>query len=323
MGYFYGPVPSRRLGFSLGVDLIPTGKICSFDCIYCQVGKTTRKTIRRFSYVKLDNFNRELKEIIDKHPKIEYITIAGSGEPTLHKSLDKIILNIKKITQNKIPVCVITNSSLLYRKDVRKELGQADLIIPSLDAVFQKVFARINHPHKKINLEKIIEGIIKLRREFKGEIWLEIMLVGGVNDTLKEAKKLKEIIEKVSPDKVQLNIPVRPPVSMLTLPSFERVKEIKRIIGGNVEILSRVSSDKQVRLVKEVDKEILKYLKRRPATFKDLTSSLGISSKGTRGVLDILLKEKKIKEVMFHGSKYFKAGNYTLTGLWQRSRNQK
>lgn len=304
MGYFYGPVPSRRLGFSLGVDLIPK-KACSFDCVYCQAGKTTRKTIRRFSYVNLDKFNRELKELIAKHPKIEYITIAGSGEPTLHKSLDKIISNIKKITQNKMPVCVITNSSLLYRKDVRKELTRADLIIPSLDAATQDIFVKVNQPHNKINLEKIIKGIIELRREFKGRIWLEIMLVGGVNDTLKEAGKLKEIIEKIRPDKVQLNIPVRPQAVMPALPSRKRVNEIKRIIGGNVEVVSGRLLTKQKRLFEKNDTGILKYLKRRPATLEDLTSSLGISSQEIRCVLDTFLKERKIKEVIFHGSKYF------------------
>ncbi|MCF7907906.1 MAG: radical SAM protein [Candidatus Omnitrophica bacterium] len=239
MTYFYGPVFSRRLGFSLGVDLFPR-KTCSFDCIYCQLGRNTKKVTRRISCVELAKLKQELKTIIKKKLRIDFITISGSGEPTLHKDLNKIIKVIKTTTNNKYSVCVITNSSLLYRKDVRKELRAADVIIPSLDAASAKVFHKINKPYKGADLNKLSQGIVKLSQEFKGQIWLEVMLVKGINDNLSEIKKLKKIIEKISPSRVQLNLPVRPAAVKVNLPSAKKLVQIRKIIGFDAEVVSDV-----------------------------------------------------------------------------------
>jgi wyosine [tRNA(Phe)-imidazoG37] synthetase (radical SAM superfamily) len=304
MDYFYGPVPSRRLGFSLGVDLTPK-KICTFDCLYCQLGRTTKKTIRRFVHVNLKKFKEELKRIVKRTPKIDYITISGSGEPTLHKNLDKIISIIKNITANKYSVCVITNSSLMYRDDVRKELMNADLIIPSLDAAAPQTFYRIDKPHRNVSLEKIIEGLIKLRKEFKGKIWLEIMLVGSLNDTLREARKFKKIIQRINPDKIQLNIPVRPPGVKIALPGIKQVKDIKKIIGAKAEIVSFVPKKKQERVSKNIKKEILNFLKRRPANLEDLEKSLGLDARDISGYLRELLDKGTIRERTYKGKNYF------------------
>lgn len=240
MNYFYGPVPSRRLGFSLGVDLL-NEKICSFDCIYCQVGRTVKKTIRRGSFINFEEFKKELEAIVLRECKIDYITFSGSGETTLHKGLDKIISAVKNITANKYPVCVITNSSLLYRKDVRDELRGADLVIPSLDAAKEDVFRKINRPYKNITFSKILKGIVSFRKEFKGAIWLEIMLIKGVNDSISDARNFRKIIEKINPDKVQLNLPVRPAPVKLELTALDKLEKIKKIIGFDAEILSSSS----------------------------------------------------------------------------------
>lgn len=237
MSYFYGPVYSRRLGFSLGVDLFPE-KTCSFDCVYCQLGPGKKKLIRRVSGVNIPELKQELKAIVSKKPRIDFITISGSGEPTLHKNLDKIIKAIKAVSRGKYPLCVITNSSLLYRNKVREELKPADVIIPSLDAITLKTFRNINKPHVGINPKKLLGGLIKLRREFKGKIWLEVMLVKGVNDSLSEAKKFREIIKRINPDKLQLNLPVRPSARGAKLPSPKRLKQIGKIIGSKVEVVS-------------------------------------------------------------------------------------
>jgi len=236
--YLYGPVRSRRLGFSLGVDLFPK-KICSFDCLYCQLGKTQKTTLKRFHCVDLPRLLKGLKKAVKKAPKINYITLSGSGEPTLHKNLDKIISAIKKSTGRRYPVCMITNSSLLHRKGVRQELKAADLIIPSLDAASAKNFYKINRPHRKVSFKKIIDGLMALRKEFKGQIWLEIMVMAGINDTIKEAKKFRQIIGKIKPDKVQLNLPVRPAGQKIKLPSSKRIDLIKKIINFNAEVVSR------------------------------------------------------------------------------------
>ncbi|MFH1504057.1 MAG: radical SAM protein [Candidatus Omnitrophota bacterium] len=236
MSYFYGPVPSRRLGKSLGVDLFAV-KTCSFDCLYCQLGKNPEKTIKRISRLNLNQLGKELKLVVKNKPQIDYVTISGSGEPTLYKGLDKIIAVIKRITKNKYPLCVITNSSLLYRRSVRQELKGADLIIPSLDAADAKTFRKINKPCKEVNFKKIITGLVELRKEFKGKIWLEIMLLKGLNDSLTEARKFKEIIKKIKPDKIQLNLPARPGTEKVFAPSAKRLKEIKNILSKETELV--------------------------------------------------------------------------------------
>jgi len=305
MRYFYGPVPSRRLGFSLGVDLLPR-KICSFNCLYCQLGQTKKKTARRFSYIKFSKLKKDLKTIIKKHPKIDYITISGSGEPTLHKDLDKIIIAIKKTTQNKYPVAVITNSSLLYRKRVREELKKADLIVPSLDAATAKTFSKINRPFKGIILNKVISGLIQLRKEFKGKIWLEIMLVAGINDSKKEAKKFKEIIDKINPDQVQINLPVRPAAVKISIPSQERINDIKKILGKKLKVVAKFSlKQRKKKIGGGLKRDILNFLKVRPASLEDLTISLGINSNQMIKQLYLLIEQGLIKETWVRKTKYF------------------
>ena len=303
--YFYGPVPSRRLGFSLGVDLFPK-KTCSFDCIYCQLGLSSKKTVKRFSFLKLSKFKKDLKEIISKNPKINYITISGSGEPTLHKGLDKIIATIKKITQNKYPVAVITNSSLLHRGEVRDELKEADLIVPSLDAATAKTFSKINRPLKGITLKKIVSGLIRLRKEFKGKIWLEIMLIAGINDSKREIEKFKEIIDKINPDKIQLNLPIRPAGVKISLPSRSKIERIKKALGKRSKVVVKFSLKKRgSKAYGNLKRDIFNFLKVRPATLDDLTRSLNANSNEIAKQLFLLLDQKKIKKSRLRGIKYF------------------
>lgn len=305
MGYFYGPVPSRRLGISLGVDLIPL-KTCSFDCLYCQLGRGAGKTAKRRTYIDLRSFQKELKVILKKSKKIDYITISGSGEPTLHKGLDKIIKAIKKISKNKYPVCVITNSSLLYRKKVRQELKEVDLIVPSLDAATPSVFQKINRPCKGITFEKIVKGLITLRKEYKGRIWLEIMLIGGINDTLSQAEKFKKIIGKIKPDKIQLNTPVRPAGVKISLPGPKRLKKIQNILSAGTEVITSFSSKKKLpKDLKGLEKKILRYLEVRPATVRDFSGSLGLNSNVIIKSLNSLLDRKRIKKRFHKGKMYF------------------
>ncbi|MBU1122582.1 MAG: radical SAM protein [Candidatus Omnitrophica bacterium] len=308
MSYFYGPVLSRRLGFSLGVDLIPK-KVCSFDCLYCQVGVTTTMTARRFFKVDLVVFKKELKDILRKQPKIDYITFSGSGEPTLHKDLDKLIRIVKKITKNRYPICVITNSSLLYRKDVRKELKEADLIVPSLDAAGAKTFHEINRPAKGITFKKIVEGLIALRKEFKGQIWLEIMILANINDSIKEAKEFKRIVDKVNPDKIQLNLPVRPAPIKLKLSSKEKIDKIKEIIDSNIEVAESSLNKEQKKCLVNAQDKIMEYLRRRPATLDDLVGSLGLDVKEVNICVNNFIKENKIKEKVVNKKCYYIGNN--------------
>jgi len=239
MNNIYGPVKSRRLGASLGVNVTPY-KYCSFDCIYCQLKHTTKFTLERKEYIKAESIISEVAQFFKAHPeqKIDYITISGSGEPLLNSKVEIIIDGIKKLTN--APLALITNSALLYDKDIRHDILKADLILPSLDAVTQDVFDKIDRPvaSPRINIENIINGLIELRREFKGKIWLEIMLVKGINDGVEYASKFKEVINRINPDKIQLNIPSRIPCeAWVKIPTLRRIKKIQSILGRNCELI--------------------------------------------------------------------------------------
>ena len=239
MKYIYGPLKSRRIGFSLGLSLTPY-KICSFDCVYCQLGKTTVKTKARKDYVKSVEIIEELKSWLTHNPEeakaLNYITLSGSGEPTLNTNLEQLIQGIKKLTA--VPVAVITNASLLADSEVRGELLKADLIVPSLDAVNPKAFQAIDRPHAEIDLQKIIEGLVNLRKEFRGKIWLEVMLVKGINDDLRHIKKLNDAIEAINPDKIQLNSPVRTTAEAnIFAVDKAKLRKIKEILGDKAEII--------------------------------------------------------------------------------------
>ncbi len=239
MRYIYGPVNSRRLGLSLGISLTPY-KVCSFDCLYCQLGRTTQKTNQREVYLKTEEILEELqtwlKHNASEAEKLNYLTFSGSGEPTLNIKIGELIAEIKKITA--IPVAVITNASLLSEPQVRQAVSQANLIVPSLDAASPEMLAKINRPHQEIKIDNIINGLISLRKEFKGKLWLEVMLVKGVNDDLRQIKKLKEIVEKINPDKVHLNSPVRTPAgSGILAVEKSKLEKIKEILGERCEII--------------------------------------------------------------------------------------
>lgn len=237
MKYIYGPISSRRLGFSLGVSIV-RHKTCDFDCVYCQLGETTLKTQARLAYIDKEEILSELKLWLKENPQtqLEYITLSGSGEPCLHINLGDIIREIKTITT--IPVAVITNSSLLINPVVRQSMLSADLVVPSLDAASQDVFKRIDRPLEGIRVEDIINALILFRQEFKGRIWLEVMLVAGINDDLRHIKRLKEAVTMINPDKIQLNTPVRHTALKGTVPPNKRkLNKIKEILGPKCEIL--------------------------------------------------------------------------------------
>jgi len=239
MEYIYGPIKSRRLGVSLGISLVPR-KVCSFDCIYCQLGKTTDKTAQRKDYLEIEKILEEIKLWAERNPEeaknLDYMTFSGYGEPTLNINFAQLITGIKELLP--VKVAVITNSTFLNDPLIRRGLLNADLIVPSLDAAEQEIFEKIDAPAAGIKIEDVISGLIALRKEFPGKIWLEIMLIKGVNDSIEQIKKLKQIADKINPDKIQLNSPVRKRqeqnVSSL---SPEKLKEIREIFGDKCEII--------------------------------------------------------------------------------------
>lgn len=274
MKYLYGPVPSRRLGLSLGIDLIPY-KICSFNCIYCECGETTNLTKQRKEFIPVNLIIDELDNYLSTDPELDYITFSGSGEPTLYKHIGKII-NFLKENYSEYDLALLTNSSLLTEKQVRKEIKRVDLIVPSLDSGIVQTFQRINRPHKDIHLNEIIDSLIEFRKKFDGKIYLEVFIIPGINNTTEEFERLNDIIEEIKPDRVQLNTLDRPGTVDWIEPASEAVlKKAAEIIGKRAEIIGRYSSNtKKTSIDRSVKDEIIETIKRRPCTVKDLSNML-------------------------------------------------
>ena len=302
--YIFGPVPSRRLGRSLGIDLVPY-KTCTFDCIYCDLGRTTHKTISRQSYVTLGEIKKELEltlPVLDKKP--DFITLSGSGEPTLNNNIGEIIREVKKITS--IPVAVLTNSSLLSFNEVRKDLSGADVVLPSLDAITPTLFEYINRPHTSLRIEETISGLIQFRKQCRGQIWLEILFCRGVNDGNEEVEKFKGIIEKIQPDRVQLNTPVRPPAEDFAFPlTLGQLEEIRERLGDKAEIISEFGAPLGEEFNSVKDTEILNLIKRRPCTTEDISKALGLRIDEVVKHLDHLTKTGTIRYRMYEHRCYY------------------
>jgi len=302
MEHIFGPVLSRRLGFSLGVDLV-TFKTCSLDCIYCQAGKTTHKTIERKSYVSLESVIPELKDALKQSQKIDYITLSGSGEPTLNLDLGRIITAIKQITD--IPVAVLTNGTLLHLESVRDELMAADLVVPSLDAVSQEIFCEINNPHPHINVSQMISGLKSLREAFSGDIWLEIMLVKGLNDFPEEIKKLKDVISSIEFEKVQLNTTVRPAADKVIEPvTNEELASIKELLGERCEVIAGFRENQHT-IDTNIPEKIISIISRRPLNLSEISDSLGIPKERTTKHVYLLEQQGRIESLTYGSESYY------------------
>jgi wyosine [tRNA(Phe)-imidazoG37] synthetase (radical SAM superfamily) len=306
MKYLFGPVPSRRLGLSLGLDLVPF-KTCSYDCVYCELGRTTYLTIERKPFVPAEKIIKELNAFFaDKdHPAVDFITLGGSGEPTLNTEIGDIIKAAKGL--KKAPVAVLTNASLMWKEEVSQALLGADVILPSLDAVSEEVWQKINRPHPLLKLEKIIQGLKSFRQKYADQIWLEILFVKGINDSLEELERLKEVIKEIAPEKIQLNTVVRPPadsgISALTEPELKRIKDF---FGPKAEIIVSFSRklEREVAFLDLKDR-ILAMLKRRPCTIEDMSNALGVHRNEVIKIADELQKQAQITSYEHSGKKFF------------------
>ena len=272
--YLYGPVPSRRLGLSLGVDIVPL-KVCTLNCVYCQLGRTTQKSVERKDFVATDAVLAELKERLAEGLQADFITISGSGEPTLNAKLGELIDGIRAITD--IPIAIITNGTLLHRQDVRADCAKADVVLPSLDAGDEQGFQKVNRPHKDISIEKLISGLCKFRQEFAGRLWLEVFLVEGLNTDAEQIAKIKAAIALIRPDKVQLNTAVRPAAEPnVRSVNAEKLHAIAAGLGENCEVVADFSPGRHHEHLPSTAESVLSMLKRRPCSLDDICSGLGI-----------------------------------------------
>ncbi|MCK4523381.1 radical SAM protein [candidate division WOR-3 bacterium] len=293
--YLFGPVPSRRLGVSLGIDLIPY-KTCTFDCIYCECGKTTNKTITRKEYIPTKDIIDEIKKYLKENPSPEYITFSGSGEPLLHLGIKKIS-DFLKSTYPHLKTALITNAAMFTDKKIRDSVSDIDLILPSLDSAIENTFQLIDRPVKELSILSIINGLILLRKNYTGKIWLEVFIIKNINDSKDEIKALKKAINLIKPDKVQLNTLDRPGTENDIMPASKTLLEsIKADLDyKETEIISKYKSRKEiVSYRKDVEQAILDTVSRRPCTLDDLSEILGLKVLELNKYIDVLMKEKSI-----------------------------
>ncbi|MCX5811010.1 MAG: radical SAM protein [Proteobacteria bacterium] len=304
MGKFtFGPVPSRRLGFSLGVDIIPR-KICTFDCIYCQIGKTTNQEIKRGSFFDAYEIVEEIINKAKQLSHIDHITFSGSGEPTLNSDIGWMIREIKKNLD--VPVAVITNGSLLNDKEIRDNLSMADVVLPSLDAASEDIFRYINRPHTLIELSTIIEGMKKFRDTYTGNIWLEIMLIKNVNDSIEELGRLKKIVEYLGVEKVQLNTVIRPPTdNTIDGINHAELDRISKYFGYGCEVICNFEKEVKKNVEDNWSEMVLDILKRRPLTLNDIVKITGIPEHRVKSSLSLMEVEGKIKQFHFEDNIFY------------------
>jgi wyosine [tRNA(Phe)-imidazoG37] synthetase (radical SAM superfamily) len=308
ISYIYGPVPSRRLGYSLGIDVV-AHKICSYDCIYCQLGKTTNLTLERKVYVEPAEIIRQVIGAVDRGSRIDYLTFSGSGEPTLNSRIGYIINEIKAKTP--LPVAVITNGSLLFMPEVQRDLSSADVVLPTLCAARDSTMRRINRMHAGISARVIIDGMADFRAHYDGQIWLEIMLIRGINDLPDEIAELKKAVDSIIPDKVQLNTVVRPSSEKNAQPlGTSELERVCELLGGRCEIIAEFKDSKGPAAVPHLRQAIMDMVKRRPVTADDIARSLGADQKAVQAILNELHILKKI-EKKFHGQALY----YGMPGL--------
>lgn len=267
----FGPVPSRRLGRSLGVDLVPY-KTCTYDCVYCQIGRTTHHTAERKEHCPLAEILADLRAKLELKP--DFITLSGSGEPTLYSRLGELIAGIKSLTDT--PVAVLTNGSLLWRPDAREGIRQADLVAPSLDAPDEERFRQVNRPCEGISFERMVEGLVEFRRGFSGKYWLEVFLLKGVTDDEESVKRLAELARRIEPDAIQLNTVTRPPAEATATAVDEAdMARFAEVFGPKAEVIAEFHRPKSEGFQAHRE-DVLDMIRRRPCTLQDVAAGLGL-----------------------------------------------
>lgn len=305
MHYIFGPVPSRRLGVSLGISPIPK-KTCNYSCIYCQLGRTDHLTNQRKMYFRIQAILEEFDLFLMKAKDFEVVTIVGEGEPTLYLGLGKLIKEIKKRTEK--PVAVITNGALLYDPQVRAELGGADIVLPTVDAYDQTSFEKINRPFGTLKYEQVIAGLITFSETFAGQLWIEIMLVDGINDDDESLEKFARILQRIRYDRLYLNTPVRPPAEPYAKAvSSERMKRAAERLGGiSIDILASKGFHSEIPDHKEA---ILSIIKRHPMNRAEIEGFL--KSRGCEdinAILDELRNDSRVISIFYEGIETFRLG---------------
>lgn len=305
MENIFGPVPSRRLGRSLGVDVIPP-KTCSYDCVYCESGRTTHLTVKRADFVEPDQVLQQLENYFQQHPGgAEVITFSSAGEPTLYKPLGTLLRAIKKRFSD-LPLVVLTNGSLLWQAEVRADLMAADRVVPSLDAATPEVLQRINVPHPSLELGRILEGIKAFRRDYKGQFYLEVLMVAGCNDNPKHLAVLRKEIEALNADQIELNTVVRPPPQpdVLGLTEQELRAVARSLPPGNLRIIGRYCGSARAERQSCLALRVMELVRRRPCSIIEMAASMGLELSELDATLSRLEDRGVLERRLFRGIEY-------------------
>ena len=306
-GHTYGPVPSRRLGASLGVDVVPL-KVCPYDCIYCQLGPTGTLSAERSFFFPVEEILADVERRLRLWPPPDVITVAGSGEPTLYAGLGALIIGIKGITE--IPVALLTNGALFHRPDVRAEAAHADIVLPSLDAGDQAAFRMVNRPVSGLALRKVVDGLAAFRREYRGQIWLEVMVLAGINETPERVRAIAALAQRIAPDRIQLNTPVRPTFDERAAPvAVESLAELSRFFTPEAEVIAEWGGrheDGAAPRAPESD-DVLALLRRRPCTVDDVAAGLGLHPNAVVKTLAGLEPQGEVHRVLSGGRVFWHA----------------
>ncbi len=274
MARIFGPVPSRRLGRSLGVDLVPA-KTCTYDCVYCQLGATTCHSLERGEWVPIDAVLDELAARLPEQDGLDHVTLSGSGEPTLSERLDEVIATIKRLTPT--PVAVLTNGSLLHRPAVRTQLAAADLVVPTLAGGDEATWRAVNRPAPGLDFAADVQGLVDFAAGFAGRLWLEVFLVAGLNDADAQVARMAAIAARIAPDRVQLNTVTRPGTesSAAAVPPA-RLAELAARFPSPAEVIADYRDVHARREFVATRARVAELLDRRPCTIADLAAGLGI-----------------------------------------------
>ncbi len=302
--YLFGPVPSRRFGRSLGVDLTPY-KTCTLDCVFCQLGRTTKKTISREKFVLIADVLDELKEWLKTNGKADYITLSGSGEPTLHSRFGEVLEFIR--VNSEIPAVLLTNGTMLYLQEVRDAASLANVVKVSLSAWDQASYGWVNRPHPQLRFDHLIKGQKDFRTQFKGQLWMEIFLMGGINSTPADVRKIAALAKEIDPDRIQLNTAVRPPSEDFAAAlSRERMGALTDLFHPTAEIIAEFDTN-HVENIQAGEDTILSMLQRRPCTAEDIAEVFNMHLNEVAKYLGKLIRTNRIRSDLKSGALYYAA----------------
>jgi len=299
--YLFGPVPSRRFGRSLGIDLTPH-KTCSLDCVFCQLGRTRKKTIERREYVPTKAVIEEIRDWLQTDGQADYLTLSGSGEPTLHSKFGQVL---EFLCDQPIPSVLLTNGTLLHLPEVRASASFAKVVKVSLSAWNQQSFGWVNRPNKAIEFNMIMEGLRQFRSDYEGQLWLEVFLLSGINAMPADVEKIARLARQIHPERIHLNTIARPPAEdFAAAVSIEQLEELAALFDPP----ARIAAGLPVRRTIEVEvneARILGMLKRRPCTIKQIEAAFGIHINEVSKILGQLIHRNRIRADLRNKDVYY------------------